>query len=482
MGRRAAGGAGLLVARGGLILCLGLAANVALARLLEPRVFGLVAHGTVLLVFGSSFADVGLAPGLIRRAEPPTRVELESVNGVQLSVTLLLTAVAVGVAVLVGRDAWVVALMVASLPITMLKVPSTILLERDLDFGVIAKVDVAEAIAFYVWAVATVALGAGVWGFATAVAIRSGVGAAMMLRLGPAGLVRPRWDLPAIRPLLGFAAKYQGTIIVGLLRDQALNVGIALIAGIAALGVWNLAWRVLQIPLMVFNNLGRVGFPAMSRLLAAGQDPRPVLERGGAALSVLSGAVMVALTSFAPALPRLLGDGWGDVSAILLWAGVALIGGFPVVVAASPYLLAADAAGTVFVAQVLGAVLWLGVGLSLLTSLGTPAVGVGWCAGALVQMSLIASRAADRSGAAMAASIGLPVALGIVAAVSGWLVADAAGRSIGAGLLGAAVGEAILFAALLAVRRPALRDTRGFMAQAIGTLRPRARAASGMGS
>jgi O-antigen/teichoic acid export membrane protein len=469
-GRRAAGGAAVLIARGALILALGLGANVLLARLLEPRDFGLVALGTVLIVFGTFLSDAGLGAGLIRRAEPPERRELEAISGVQLALTLGLALAAALVAIPVGRDGWVVAAMVASLPVTMLKVPSVILLERRLEYRLIAKVDLAEAGAFYAWAVGSVALGAGVWGFATAVGARAVVGALAMLRLGPSGFVRPRWSWPVVQPLLGFGAKFQASVVVGLVRDQSLNVGIALIAGIATLGVWNLAWRVLQIPFMVFGTLGRIGFPAMARLLEAGEDPRPVIERGGAALAVLSSAVMVALVGFAPALPVILGAGWHDVPAVLLWSGVALIASFPVVIGSSPYLLASDAAGTVVTAAVIGAVIWLGVGLALLSELGAPAVAIGWCSGALVQLLVLARGTAARSGAAVARSVGPPVAIGVAAAVAGWLVADAAGRSIGAGLLGLAAGEAIVFGALLAVRRPALRDTRGLATRAIGGL------------
>jgi O-antigen/teichoic acid export membrane protein len=466
-GRRAAGGAGLLVARGALVLLVGLGANVLLARLLDPRDFGLVALGSVLLVFGGFFADVGLGAALVRRGAPPSRKELECLNGVQLGVTAALAAGAAAVAGALGGDAWVVAAMVASLPIAMLRVPSGILLERSLDYRVIAKVDLLEAGAFYAWAVGTVALGAGVWGFATAVLVRAAVGAGAMLRLGPLGLVRPRWSWAVVRPLLGFAAKFQTAVVIALVRDQALNLGIAAVAGVAALGVWNLAWRVLQIPSMVFGNIGRVGFPAMARLLEAGQDPRPVLERGGAALAVLSGTMMVGLTGFAPALPVLLGPRWHDLPAILLWAGMALIASFPVVVSVGPYLFAVDCGGTVVSAALLGAAVWLALGLSLLTAVGPAAIAVGWCAGVLVQAPLLVRGAAARSGAAMAARIGLPACIGIAAAACGWLVADAAGRTIGAGILGAALGEALLLAALAAFRRAAVRDARRFVAQAL---------------
>src|SRR3712207_8536734 len=50
----------LLLARGGLLLAVGVASNLVLARLLTPRVFGIVALGTVLIAVGTFLADGGL--------------------------------------------------------------------------------------------------------------------------------------------------------------------------------------------------------------------------------------------------------------------------------------------------------------------------------------------------------------------------------------------------------------------------------------
>jgi O-antigen/teichoic acid export membrane protein len=478
-GQRALGGAVLLLARGSVGLILGLGANILLARLLTPRDFGVVALGTVLIVFGSFLADGGLGSGLIRRREPPTRLELEAVNGLQLLVTGAIVAVAFAVAAPLGRDALVVATMVAALPILMLRVPAGIVLERRLDYRAIAWVDVAEAATFYVWAVTSVALGAGVWGFATAALARAAVGAALMLRLGPLGIVRPRWSWPAIRPLVGFGAKFQTVVVVNLVRDQALNVGIAVTAGVATLGVWSLAWRVLQIPSMVFGTVGRIGFPAMSRLLEAGEDPKPVIERGGAALAVIGGVMMVALVGFAPALPRVLGPGWEDVPAVLLWAGPTLIAAFPIAVGGATYLFARDEGGIVIGTLLYGSALWLVVALALVPAVGAPAAAVGWAAGSAVQLPPLAARVASSSGARVARRVGLPIAIGIAAALAGWLAAAAAGRTLAAGALGVLAGEAVLVLTLLVAARAAADDTRRLLAQAFASLRGPGRSRTG---
>jgi O-antigen/teichoic acid export membrane protein/glycosyltransferase involved in cell wall biosynthesis len=466
--RRATGGAAVLVARGALILVFGVGANIVLARLLVPRDFGLVALGTVLLTIAGFLSDGGLGAGLIRRAGPPTRRELEAVNAAQFGFTVALAAVCAGVGAAVGRDGLVVAAMVATLPISILKVPSIILLERSLRYRPIATVDLVEAGSFYAVALVTVAAGMGVWGFVIGMAVRAVAGTATMARLGPIGLVRPRWSWPDLRPLLRFGLKFQALVFTALVRDQGLNLGIAIVGGVSTLGIWNLASRVLQVPAMVFGTLVRIGYPTMARLLGAGQDPKPVIERGLAAVAVVTGGMVVAVTGFAPALPVMLGHAWHDVPAVLLWAGIGIIGTFPITMMSNGYLFAIDAGAAAVKAAVASAAAWLVVALSLVPSVGAPAAGIGWCAAAAVQFVILTRTTGARSGAAVATSLALPTLAAAGAAAAGWLVASAAGRSLGAGLLGLATGELVLLGVLGVAARSALGDTRLLVRDAIG--------------
>ena len=70
-------------------------------------------------------------------------------------------------------------------------------------------------------------------------------------------------------PLLGFGVKLQAGSLTAVAREQLLNLGVAAVAGLGTLGVWALAWRVMQVPALLFQTVGRVAFPAMSRFLAA---------------------------------------------------------------------------------------------------------------------------------------------------------------------------------------------------------------------
>jgi O-antigen/teichoic acid export membrane protein len=352
-----------------------------------------------------------------------------------------------------------------------MRTPSVVVLERGLRYRVIATADVVEALAYYLWAVGTVALGLGVWGMATAVVVRAASGSATVIARGPLGLLRPRWSWQQVRPLLRFGAKFQATAVLQIVREQGLNVGVAAVAGVATLGVWNLAWRVLQVPNLLFVTVGRVSFPAMSRLLGAGEDPRPVIERGLAVLSALTGAMIVGLIGIAPALPALVGESWHDVPAVILWSGVALILAAPIAVGTGGYLFAADAPGAVAVATLASTVIWFGLGFSLVPSLGAPAVGIGWVAAAVVNAAILWRHVAARTGAAVAAHVAAPTAIGLAASAVGWLVAHRVGDRVLGGVLGLAAGELLLVAGLAAVSRPALRDTRVLVRQALRSFR-----------
>ncbi|MEA2438664.1 MAG: hypothetical protein QOH76_88 [Thermoleophilaceae bacterium] len=457
--RRATGGALLLGARGALILVLGVGANILLARLLDPRDFGLVALGTVVVVFGGYLADGGLGAALIGRPETPGLRRLEAINGVQLAAAGGLAVVVAAAAAPFGRDGFVVAVMAATLPITVLRTPTVIVLERTLEYRVIATVDVIEAVAFYGWAVTTVALGMGVWGMATGMAVRALAGTGAMAILGPLGLVRPRWDWAAVRPFMGFGVKVQAANLVLLVRDQGMNIAVATIAGVATLGVWNLAWRVLQVPYVLFATVGRVAYPAMSRLLAADEDPRPVIERGLGTVCLASALLLVGIVGFAPALPTIVGDAWNDVPESLLWAALGLVIGAPTTVVTSGYLYAVDAVGATIRFVLLQAVAWFAVTLPLLDSVGAPAVGIGWVAGATLNLALISRTGRRRTGARYARSLAAPTALGVLGGAIGWSLAVAGDGTVLAGLAGAAVGELTLIGGLAVVRPSVLRET-----------------------
>ena len=458
--RRAAGGAATLGVRNVVIVILGLAGNLALARLLAPRDFGLVALGTTLLIVGRLLSDGGVGLALIGRERPPERRELEAVLGVQLVGSVVFVAVGFALAVPFGEDGLVPAVMLLALPLTTFRTPPAIVLERQLAFRVIGTSDAAEAATNYAWAVLLVALGAGVWGLATAAIARSLVGAVLMISLGPLGFVVPRPSLSIVRPILGFGVRVQAVSLVLLARDQGLNVGIAAIAGVATLGIWSLAWRILQLPLLVFTSMSRVTYPAMARLGGNPDAQRGALERGVGVVAIATVVITVGMTAGAPSLvPVLLGDRWGAVPGVLVWSAIGLSLSAPMASASIGYLLATGQAQAVLIGAAASGTAWVAVGLALLEPVGIEAIGLGWIAAAAVEIVLIGGAAARRTGARLLKNLLAPVAVGGVAGACGWAIASAGEPSVLAGAGGVLAAEALLLAGLLLVLPSLTRES-----------------------
>jgi O-antigen/teichoic acid export membrane protein len=473
--RRASAGVFIVATRGLAILLLGLAGNVVVAHLLTPRDFGVVAIGMSFVLFTSLLSDGGLGAGLIRRAEPPTTEELQALTAFQLSVTVALALVAAAVAAPFGEIGQIIALMMSSMPLVVLQFPGMILLERSLSYRPLAMVEVSQVLVYHAWAIGLVVAGFGVWGLASASVARAAAGALMMARVSPAGLVRPRFAWRRIRSLIGFGVRFQATTATWLIGEQALNVSIAAIAGVSTLGLWSLAKRVMEVPFLLFQSLWRVSFPAMSQLLAAKEDARPVIERGLAMAAVGSGLLLTGLAASAPGLvPGVFGEHWRAASGVIPWACLALGIGGSVSVATQGYLYGVGDASAVLRAVALQTATWLAVTLPLLPMVGVAGVGLGWLASAVVGATMLGRATLKWTRVRLIRPMLVPVVVGVVSAAAGWLVSDVGGRDLWSGLAGGAGAVACFQLGLLILRKELLYETFRFAVRSMRAAASRA--------
>jgi O-antigen/teichoic acid export membrane protein len=466
--RRAQAGAVIDSVRGVATRLVGFAGTVVLARLLVPRDLGLVAFGTTLMAFATFLADGGVGKALVRRLVRPERAELRALLGLQLTLTTALAVVSFAVAWPFGQVGRVTGIMLLALPFTALRAPGMILLERDLSFRPIAIAEIAEAFVYFAWAVATVASGWGVWGLATATVARSCAGSLMLFALAPGGRVPPGFSWSRLKPLLGFGLRYQAVGVAALARDQAVNVGTAAIGGIAVLGLWSVAYRLLQVPFLLFGSLWRVSFPAMARLVAAGEDLRGPIERAAALVAVATGLLVSPLVASAPALvPSVLGERWRQAAEVLPPAGLGLMFGGPISVAVFGYLWATGDARTPLRASLLGIPAWLGITFPLLPVLGVFAVGLGWLAGSCAESLILARSVFQRVRADVVSPLVAPATIAACSAALGWIVAASGKSSLFRAGLGLLVGESVYLVGLILLRRSLLSDLVGTTIHAV---------------
>jgi O-antigen/teichoic acid export membrane protein len=457
--RRAVTGAVVDAIRGSGVRVIGLLGTVVTARLLTPYDFGLVAIGTTVTTFGMFLSDGGIGTALIRRAEPPTKPELQALCAFQLGLDLLLV-VGVGLVMLpFGLLGQVTTVIVLSLPLGAVRAPSYIIYERRLNYRPMAIVELAETTLYYVWAVATITMGWGVWALATGFVVRVLFGSTLLLVLLPEGRVAPVPSWTKVKKLLGFGFRYQAVGFFHLLRDQGVNIVVATFGGVALLGLWGIAWRILQLPISLFVALWRVSFPGMSRLVAAKEDVGGTIERVIALVAIGAGVLVAPLAASSSAwIHVLIGAQWAKAASAIPPACFAMSFGVPISVALAGYLWAIGSASVPLRATVLGIPAMAVVLLPLLPLIGVVAVGLAYIVNALVESVFFVYAARRTTTFRVGSRLAIPVLLATVSATCGWLVAHWVGPNLAGALSSSAVALAVFVGGLAAVHRADLAD------------------------
>lgn len=262
-----------------------LGGTVFLARLLEPTNFGVYAF--VLLVLGlfSMIGDAGLGAALIQRDAMPEHRTLSSIFWLQIVLALAVAGVMFIVADQIQpiwqqmRSWWAVthqlqelpadtdwllrALSVALVFTTIRAVPS-ILMERDLEFGRLAILDVVATLIFYGVAVGFAAAGYGVWALVLGVLCRSAIVSILTFVLKP---FKPSlvFDAALVKPILRFGLAFQARNLVGFMNGAVVPLYAGAALGTRDLGYINWAQATGYFPLRLVEVMQRVTFPLLSR-------------------------------------------------------------------------------------------------------------------------------------------------------------------------------------------------------------------------
>lgn len=459
MRSRAVIGAVVDALRGMGVRLVGLVGTLVTARLLTPYDFGLVAFGTTLWVFGDFLDDGGIGQALIRRAEPPTRSELQALVAFQLGLDIVLV-VGVGLVMLpFGLLGQVTTVIILSLPLGAFRTAAYILYERRLNYRPMAIVEVAETIVYYTWAITTISIGWGVWGLATAFIVRALAGLLLLLWFLPEGRIAPVPSWTKVRPLLSFGFRYQAVGVLHMVRDQGVNIAIATFGGVAVLGLWGVAWRIIQLPVSLLAALWRVSFPGMSRLVAAKEDVGGTIERVIGLVAIGTGLLVAPLAASASAwIHVLMGARWADAASALPPACFAMAFGIPISVALAGYLWAIGSASVPLRATAVTIPATLVVLLALLPFLGVAAAGVAYIASSFVESVFFICAARRTTTFRIGARLAIPVLLAVASASCGWLVEHWVGPNLAGALSSSVVAVGVFVGGLAVVHRADLAD------------------------
>lgn len=300
-----------------LRMALQVASQVVLARVLGPAEYGVFATCQIVIALSVFLADVGLAYGLIQKADV-TDADVRFVVAWQWILGLVVAG-----GIVLGRDAiagWfaepraapVLALLAGVCLVNALAAPSLNLLKRDLDFKRVQMASVVSYfVGFFVVAIPLALAGAGVW----ALAAGWGVQSVLMLALLYAAVRHP------LRPLLWYseaavqwryAASVLGTNVVNWLGTNVDRVVVARAFGAHDVGLYNTSFNLVYAPgAAVAGVLQPALFSAAART-ASRPDALAAAYRQATALALLLVGVPFGIVAVLaePVVAVVLGPRW----------------------------------------------------------------------------------------------------------------------------------------------------------------------------
>jgi O-antigen/teichoic acid export membrane protein len=463
--RRSTRAVAVLTARGAGIFAIGFLANLVLIRLLTPWDFGIVALGGTISTFAAVIVDGGFGAGLIRAEEAPDRRTLGSVLGVQLAVTGLLAILIAVAALIVGGEVMAIAVVMSiCLSITAVRLPAIIVLERDIRYGPIGRVDVVGALVYYAVAIPLAVRGAGPWSIVVATLVRELVATVALLVLVPAGRTWPRIDFSRVRPLLAFGVQFQAVGIIQTARDQLINVLTAVLGGVTMTGLVTLLTKVLSLPSVIIAPLDRVGFSTFSRAVTRSDDHARLLQRGVTSVILPLGVVCVALAASAkPLVAIVFGHQWDAAAAAVPWACIGCYMYAVTAVTCAKYLYAVGLARVVVWSTAFHAAAMILTVICVVPSFGIIGVGMAWLAAGIVDGLVLGIAAGRRSGAHLLHPIFVSSLLVAGTSLAGALVGASLGRGVAAGIVSGAAGAAMFLGGALIVVPAAITYPNGLV-------------------
>lgn len=318
--RRAVHGGIVLMASNAATTIVEIAATMALARLLTPADFGLLAMVWVLMTFVGKFRDFGLTSATVQTADlDSTTASLLFWANMKLCAVLAvgMAASAPLLSLLFGepRLTVITLIMTASVFIVCLGTVHQGLLMRNLRFKTVTAIKVGTTLAGAVAGVASALAGAGYWALVIQHVVREVLqGLSLMLCTGwwPTWL-RPTADTRArIYGMLKYGGNLSAANVVAFLGRNLDFVLVGTLAGATSLGLYHKAFRWAAEPFQqLYLPTMNVALTKFSRLQDSADRYRTSFNRTMLALFTVLVPLMALLFVEAQAvILTLMGDQW----------------------------------------------------------------------------------------------------------------------------------------------------------------------------
>ena len=323
--RRSVRGSGLTFIAQGIKSLIKLGAQIAIARLLLPTDYGLVAMVAPILALSYLVGELGLGQAVILQPSISTR-EVSSLFWFSLALNSGIAAVVMlispAIAWLYGepRTIDITLALAALLPVTGIAAQHIALLNREMRYTALGILDVVPPATGLVCGLIAARQGWGYWAlvvYPTAQAITTLVAAWALCDWRPG---RP-WRGASITKLLTTGGHITGCNVVGFLVLSTDNVLLGVFRGSAELGLYDRGRRLtLQALEQLLTPVSRVAIPLLMRLRS---DPAryrlAYLDTVQMILLMTTPGIPFAGIMAHPLMVFLLGPQWAGVAPIFSW-------------------------------------------------------------------------------------------------------------------------------------------------------------------
>lgn len=307
---------------------------VVLANLLPPTAFGLMAMVMIVIGFAQAYADAGISSAIVHRQDT-TPNQLSSlywlnvvVGGVIFGLLWVFTPL---IAKLFNENQLIPILRIAAIIFLIMPFGKQyeVLLQKDLQFSLLARQEVIAALISSGLAIACAFAGMGVWalviGQLALVAIRT----LLLLWIGlPIHRPSAHFRLEDLQGYWQFGAYQLGERSINLLTQRIDQLLIGSLLGVQALGYYSFAFNLVSQPQSRINPIvTKVAFPTFAKI----QDNVPRLQRGYLSvvkmLTLVNAPLLIGIIVLAPMfVPLVFGEVWlPSIVLIQLAALVALL-------------------------------------------------------------------------------------------------------------------------------------------------------------
>lgn len=319
LGTSAARGTGVTLLTQALRTLLLFGSMVALARLLVPEDFGLVAMVAAVIGIADLVRDFGLSLAVM---QSPTLSDDERTNlfwaNLGFGVGCTVVAVAATPLIVLGygeeRLTPIVLSLAAVFTISGFTTQYRAGLARDMRYKALGLTDVtAQAVSIAV-AVALAATGAGFWALVAQQITAAVVSAALCVRLGGWWPGLPR-RATSIRRFLRFGGGVFGTQSITYVTKNVDNVAIGAALGAGPLGLYSRGYQLMMMPLNQVNApMTQVALPVLSRVQQDDERFLAYLQKAQLVACYLTATLFAVATGLADPIVRVLfGPVWLDV-------------------------------------------------------------------------------------------------------------------------------------------------------------------------